>query len=302
MRWPAFVVVRCLFCIFAGATAAQPAFAGARIALVIGNAHYQHANELPNPVNDASLLAEVLKAQGFTVTRVVDATQQTMKRAFSDFAGKLQAAGRDAIAFIYYAGHGVQSRGVNYLIPIDARVDNEAQLDLEAVSTENIMQAIGAAGSTLNIVILDACRNNPFRSFRALSRGLAAIDAPQGTLVAFLTAPGQAARDGPAGGNSPYSGALSDLLRQPGLRIEDVFKRVRQRVNRETSGEQTPWESPLSSETSTLPARREQNRPLCRSTLFQPTTRQPPAFRSLLVPPFNITTFGILGHPTIGSL
>ncbi len=120
---------------------------------------------------------------------------------------------------------------------------SKAQLDIETLSADTIMQAIGSAGSKLNIVILDACRNSPFRSFRAVTRGLAAIDAPQGTLVAFSTAPGQAARDGAAGANSPYSAALGEMLGQPGLRIEDVFKRVRQRVNQETNGEQTPWES-----------------------------------------------------------
>ena len=223
--------------------AAARAYAEGRVALVIGNANYLHANPLTNPVHDANLIASVLKGQGFEVSLAIDADQRAMKRAFSEFAGRLQAAGRDAIAVVYYAGHGVQLKGVNYLVPVDAQIDSEAQLDLEAVSADTIMQAIGQAGSSLNIVILDACRNNPFRGFRAMGRGLAAIDAPQGTLVAFSTAPGQAARDGEAGGNSPYSQALGEVLRQPGLRIEDVFKRVRQRVNKETGGEQTPWES-----------------------------------------------------------
>ncbi len=223
--------------------AALPASAARRIALVMGNANYLYANVLTNPVNDANLLAGVLQAQGFEVTRVTDADQRAMKRAFSDFAARLQNAGPDAVALVYYAGHGVQFRGVNYLIPVDAKLDTEAQLEIETFNADTIMQAIGAAGSKLNIVILDACRNTPFRSFRSASRGLAAIDAPQGTLVAFSTAPGQAARDGAAGGNSPYSAALGEVLQQPGLRIEDVFKRVRQRVNQETGGEQTPWES-----------------------------------------------------------
>ncbi len=223
--------------------AALPASAARRIALVMGNGNYLYANTLTNPVNDAGLLAGVLQAQGFEVTRVIDADQRAMKRAFSDFAAKLQMAGPDSVALVYYAGHGVQFRGANYLIPVDAKLDTEAQLEIETFNADTIMQAIGAAGSKLNIVILDACRNTPFRSFRSASRGLAAIDAPQGTLVAFSTAPGQAARDGASGGNSPYSAALGEVLRQPGLRTEDVFKRVRQRVNQETNGEQTPWES-----------------------------------------------------------
>ena len=220
-----------------------PATAARRIALVIGNSNYQFANALPNPVHDATLLAGVLQGQGFEVTRVMDADQRAMKRALSDFAARLQSAGADSVALVYYAGHGVQFHGANYLIPVDAKLDTEAQLEIETFNADTIMQAIGAAGSKLNIVILDACRNSPFRSFRAVTRGLAAIDAPQGTLVAFSTAPGQAARDGAAGGNSPYSSALGEALRTPGLRIEDVFKRVRQRVNQETEGQQTPWES-----------------------------------------------------------
>ena len=189
-------VARCCLVAFIWASAAVPSFAGERIALVIGNSHYAYANQLTNPVNDANLLSSVLQEQGFKVTRTIDANQHDMKRAFSEFAGRLQAAGPDTVALVYYAGHGVQFRGVNYLIPIDAKIDSEAQLDLEAISAGSIMQAIGAAGSTLNIVILDACRNSPFRSFRAVNRGLAAIDAPKGTLVAFSTAPGDAARDG----------------------------------------------------------------------------------------------------------
>jgi hypothetical protein len=237
------LLFRCIFLLFFSIPLAQPGFADRRIALVIGNANYRYANPLPNPINDALLLTKVLQAQGFEVSRLLDADQQTMKRAFSDFAARLQRAAPDVAALVYYAGYGVQYRGVNYLIPVDARLDTEAQLDIETLSTDTIMQAIGSTGSRLNIVILDACRNSPFRSFRAVTRGLAAIDAPQGTLVAFSTAPGQAARDGEAGSNSPYSAALSEMLRQPGLRIEDVFKRVRQRVNQETNGEQTPWES-----------------------------------------------------------
>ncbi len=254
------LLLRCIFLLFFCIVAALPAFAGRQIALVIGNANYLYANTLPNPVNDAKLLASVLQSDGFEVSSVLDADQRAMKRAFSDLAARLQAAAPDAVALVYYAGHGVQYRGVNYLIPVDARLDTEAQLDIEALSADTIMQAIGSAGSKLNIVILDACRNSPFRTFRAVTRGLAAIDAPQGTLVAFSTAPGQAARDGTAGANSPYSAALGEMLRQPGLRIEDAFKRVRQRVNQETNGEQTPWEIFLACGRF-LPCRRRTNAP-----------------------------------------
>lgn len=214
-----------------------------RLALVIGNSKYQHTTSLDNPASDARLVAQTLKKQRFEVQLQTDLDLKATKRAFQVFYGRAQAAGRDAVVLVYYAGHGVQVRGVNYLVPVDAEIEREIDVDVETVRADSIMEMIELAGSPLNIVVLDACRNNPFRGFRAVTRGLAEIKAPTGTLIAFSTSPGRVATDGPKNGNSPYSAAFARALGEPGLKIEDVFKRVRKIVSLETNGQQVPWES-----------------------------------------------------------
>ncbi|MGO9171924.1 MAG: caspase domain-containing protein [Rhodomicrobium sp.] len=214
-----------------------------RVALIIANGKYEHAPELFNPVHDGELLKSTLEAQKFQVTPVVNANQTQMKRAIADFALKLKQGGSETVALLYYAGHGVQVNGINYLIPVDAEIDDESQTVIYAVDADDVMKSIAASGSPLNIVILDACRTNPFRGFRAYDGGLAQMEAPTGTLVGFATAPGKKAKDGPKDKNSPYAAALAENLAQPGLTIEEVFKRVRQRVRSATSEYQTPWES-----------------------------------------------------------
>jgi hypothetical protein len=223
-----------------GAAAAQDA--QHRVALVIGNSAYARA-PLANPVNDARLIAAKLKAQGFEVFASYDASQRDMKRAVQTFAATLRARGKDVAAFIFYAGHGVQVKGENYLIPVDAKIDSEGDVDIDAVSLSSIMSMLENTETRLSIVVLDACRDNPFGYARGTSRGLARVDAPSGSLVAFSTAPGKAAVDGPAGGNSFYSAALAQAMDEPGLKIEEVFKRVRIAVRERTNGGQTPWES-----------------------------------------------------------
>lgn len=223
--------------------ASSAASAQQKLALLIGNSKYQKATQLDNPVNDVKLMSGVLQKQGFGVSLHTDVDSRSMKRAFSSFFQKVQSAGKDAVVVVYYAGHGVQVRGTNYLIPIDAEIESEADVDLDAVKADSIMEMVSQSGSALNIVVLDACRNNPFRGFRSAARGLAQVDAPAGTLVAFSTAPGSVARDGPRGGNSPYTSALAKAIVEPGLKIEDVFKRVRQIVTGETKNAQVPWES-----------------------------------------------------------
>ena len=220
-----------------------PAAAETRIALVIGNGAYKNAGALKNPANDARRMAEALGRVGFQVMAFQDLDQAGMKRAVRDFAEKLEAAGRDTVGLVFYAGHGVQVNGANYFIPVDAEIEKESDVAIEAISADDVMVALANARNRLNIVVLDACRNNPFaRSFRSASRGLARLDAPVGSMVAFSTAPGQVAADG-EGDNSPYTSALVDVLGQSSIKIEDVFKRVRERVYESSGGQQVPWES-----------------------------------------------------------
>ncbi len=213
-----------------------------RVALVIGNSAY-HRAPLANPVNDARLIAAKLKAQGFEVFDSYDAGQRDMKRAVQTFAATLRERGKNAVAFIFYAGHGVQVKGENYLIPVDEQIKSEGDIDIDSVSLSSIMSMLENAETRLAVVVLDACRNNPFGYARGGERGLARVDAPSGSLVAFSTSPGKAALDGPATGNSYFTAALAQAMAEPGLKIEEVFKKVRVAVREQTHNEQTPWES-----------------------------------------------------------
>ncbi len=164
-----------------------------------------------------------------------------MKQAMLDFGRKLRE-GVDASVF-YYAGHGVQSHGVNYLIPVDAKIADEAELDLQAVDVNAFLEVMEGSSSKVNIVILDACRNNPFvTASRSGTRGLAMVSAPRGTYIAYSTAPGQVAQDG-ADGHSPYTEALAAAIQRPGLQLEDTFKVARRAVLKQTADKQIPWES-----------------------------------------------------------
>jgi formylglycine-generating enzyme required for sulfatase activity len=223
--------------------AAAPVHAGPpRIALVIGNSEYE-SGPLPNPANDAKLIAETLSDLGFEVALRRNADQNTMKRAIQDFGARLEKAGPQAIGLFYYAGHGAQLNGRNYLIPTTARIEREADMEIEAVAADWVIEQMRYARNGLNIVILDACRNNPFtRSMRSMDRGLATMDAPAGILIAYSTAPGEVAADGD-GRNSPYTEALTRNMRELHEPVEQVFKRVRIGVMSATSGKQVPWES-----------------------------------------------------------
>lgn len=233
----------CFALVLAIVMSASPALAESRVALVIGNGAYTNAGALKNPANDARRMAEALARVGFEVMPFQDLDQAGMKRAVRDFAEKLEASGRDTVGLVFYAGHGIQVNGVNYFIPVSAQIEKESDVPIESISADDVMVALANARNRLNIVILDACRNNPFaRSFRSASRGLARLDAPVGSMVAFSTAPGQVAADG-TGENSPYTSALIDALSEPSLKIEDVFKRVRQSVYASSGGQQVPWES-----------------------------------------------------------
>ncbi len=223
---------------------AAPAGAEPRVALVIGNSKY--GGDLPkltNPANDAELMAATLKKLGFDVVKVQDADLQQMKRAISDFGTKLTNAGGSAVGLFYYAGHGIQVGGTNFLIPLKANITKAADADLEAVDAGLILKQMEFAGNALNIIILDACRNNPLsRGMRSADQGLARMDAPMGSFIAYSTAPGATAADG-SGKNSPYTTALTKAMQKPGIPIEEAFRDARVEVIAATQKEQIPWES-----------------------------------------------------------
>jgi uncharacterized caspase-like protein len=220
------------------------AWASARVALVVGNGEYgQEIGRLKNPAGDAKLMAETLQGLGFDVSLVMDADQKAMKRAIRAFGQKLRETGAGGIGLFYYAGHGVQVDGENFLLPIGAQIEAEGDVELEAVSASSILSQMQFAGNAVNLVFLDACRNNPMtRSFRSGSRGLARVDAPRGSFVGYSTAPGDVSVDGDAE-HSPYTLALVEELTQPGISIEEAHRAVRGKVLAATNQRQTPWDS-----------------------------------------------------------
>jgi hypothetical protein len=213
-----------------------------RVALVIGNSNYQNAPQLANPDNDAQSMAQFLNSAGFEVISATDLGQNDMLRVVQDFSAKVSARGPNTVAMVYYAGHGVQLAGENYLVPVDAKVTDQTELVNDSVRLVDVMSTLETIPSRMRIVILDACRNNPFPNVNDAGRGLAIVDAPNGSIVGYSTAPGAEALDG-SNGHSPYTQAFLDVARQPNVPIEQLFKRVRLAVNQTTSGAQVPWES-----------------------------------------------------------
>lgn len=214
-----------------------------RYALVIGNSHYQKGNALVNPVNDSRDIANALRRLNFNVNLITDATLQRMENAIQSFGKKL---GKDSIGLFYYAGHAVQHAGENYLIPVHsvAALTTAEQLRYKTVNAGYVLGLMEAAGNGLNIVMLDACRDNPFQSFsRSMSRGLAQLSSPKGSLIAYATSPGDTAADGTGSRNSPYTKNLLSYIEQPGLTIEAMFKRVGAGVAKDTNSKQVPWYS-----------------------------------------------------------
>ena len=210
-----------------------------RVALVIGNSAYKDS-PLLNPVNDARGMAAALRGLGFEVVFGENLSQADMKRSIRAFGEKIRNGG---VGLFYYAGHGAQVKGSNYLIPVGSTITSEEEVEYESVDVGLVLAQMESAHNRLNIVILDACRNNPFaRSFRSTQKGLASIDAPAGTLIAYATAPGSVASDG-SGGNGLYTQELLKYMKQPGLSIEQLFKQVRASVRSRSEGKQTPWES-----------------------------------------------------------
>ncbi|KWV60648.1 caspase [Bradyrhizobium macuxiense] len=217
-----------------------------RLALVIGQSAYKSVPALPNPANDAKAVSQMLTDAGFTVTSASDLSQDEMRTRISDFAGEVAAKGADTVALVFYAGHGLQIDGENYLIPVDIDPKREADIPIQAVRLNDILNTLTSVPSRMRILLLDACRNNPFPELsKTAGHGLAIVDAKvgaPGTFVSFSTSPGAEAEDG-SGANSPYAAALLAIAKEPGLPIEDTFKRVRLAVNKVTDGRQTPWDS-----------------------------------------------------------
>ena len=210
-----------------------------RVALIIGNDAYKGLKRLDNGVNDARAMAAELKALGFETIVKTNAGRKDMHNAIGEFGGKLASG---SVGLFYYAGHGIQSGDRNFLIPVDADLQSEDDLDADAIDVGKVMRAMEAARNKLNIVVLDACRDNPLpKGGRSGTRGLAVVQAPTGTLVAYATGPGKVAQDGDKGGNGVYTGELLKALREPGLKIEDVFKKAGAGVAEKTGGKQVPW-------------------------------------------------------------
>lgn len=237
--WRALIGAAVGLCLASFAISVQ---AAERLALVIGNGSYQKA-PLANAASDSRRIADALADTGFQVVHLIDADRREIRAAVRALAALKAAAGRGATTLFYFAGHGVQVEGRNYLIPIAADIRDPADLAYDAIDARWVLDKIGPSFTGLSIVVLDACRDNPFPSAtRGSARGLAQMSAPAGALLAYATAPGTAAFDGD-GDASPYSGALARAIREPGLKIEEVFKRVRRQVYAETDGKQVPWES-----------------------------------------------------------
>jgi uncharacterized caspase-like protein len=210
-----------------------------RFALVIGNGNYSAFGKLANPPNDAADMAETLRSLGFAVTLLRDADLQAMEQAVIQMGNALSASS-GSIGFFYYAGHGVQSNGVNYLIPVSADIPGEAFLRTKALAVQSLLDTLQLSQNALNVVVLDACRNNPYSWSRAGTRGLTVVSQqPPGSILAYATSAGSVAADG-TGRNGIFTGALLKNLRTPALSIFDVFLQTGADVKAATAGAQVP--------------------------------------------------------------
>jgi hypothetical protein len=235
-----------IFAIFTGlALSPHAAQAQNRVALVIGQSAYQKVVQLPNTANDAKQMTALLSQAGFSVTTASDLSQTAMRQAIGEFAAKVAQSGPQTIAAVFYAGHGLQIDGENFLVPVDVDPQRESDIPLEAVRLNDLMNTLGALPTTMRIYMLDACRNNPFPSIAGTAgKGLAMVDTragAQGSFISFSTSPGAEAEDG-SGADSPYTTALLQVAHEA-VPIEEAFKRVRVAVARDTDGRQIPWES-----------------------------------------------------------
>ncbi len=213
-----------------------------RVALIIGNSDYKNAGTLKNPKNDATDMAAALKRLNFDLELVSDADFKQLGMAIDRFGSRVKDAD---IAFFYYAGHGVQVKGNNYLIPIDADIKDENQVKYVCIDANQVLAYMESAESKVNIIVMDACRDNPFeRSWKRSTKGqgLASMEAPMGSIVAYATQPGNTAADG-TGKNGLYTSALLQYIEQPNLTLHEIFMKVRVKVLNESGKQQQPWES-----------------------------------------------------------
>ena len=209
-----------------------------RIALVIGNSRYESA-PLQNPVNDSKAFAEKLREMGFQVIEKENLTTRQIPATLREFRSSLKPG---AVALFFYAGHGLQIKGVNYLPAVDADVASEEDVSMQSIDVNKLLDMLGEAKTRLNLVFLDACRNNPFtRRLRSGISGLAKVDAPSGTLISFATRPGSAASDGTGSNHGLYTEMLLQAIDEPNLPIEQVLKQVGSAVKQASKGQQEPW-------------------------------------------------------------
>ncbi len=236
-----------MIALFAAMLCASPVSAERRVALVVGNSTYKHASRLINPRNDAEAIAATLTKLGFKVVKGIDLNRSAFERKVRDFARAIRGA---KVALFFYAGHGLQVSNRNYLAPIDAKLDDEADLEFETVRIETILTQMEREKRT-NPVFLDACRDNPLAHTLArtmgtrsanIGRGLARLESGVGTLIAFATQPGNVALDG-KGRHNPFTSALLSHMTAPGLDVAVLMRRVRESVLKETAGKQVPWSS-----------------------------------------------------------
>jgi hypothetical protein len=241
MAWLA--IVTCLLIVLgAMAPALADQITGKRVALVIGNSRYLSVGRLANPGNDATLMAASLKASGFALIggdAQLDLDKARFDAALAEFGRAI--AGVEVVLF-YYSGHGLQVDGTNFLVPVDAKPKRREDLDFQMVSADLVLRQMTGSGTRLNILILDACRNNPFSGsgLRSGGGGLAEMKAPEGTLISYSTQPGAVALDG-TGRDSPFTLALAAAMRQPGLDVFRMFNQAGLDVNKTTGGQQEPW-------------------------------------------------------------
>jgi hypothetical protein len=283
-RW---IVAAFLLC----AGMSSTAHAEKRVALVIGNSAYQAVPKLPNPDSDAKLMSDTLRSLGFFVvggSARLDLDKAGFDASLQEFKSQLVDAD---VALFYYAGHGVETHGLNYLVPVDAHPQDEADVFTQMVSTSDILDGLEKSGTRINLVLLDACRNNPFsgHGVRSKTGGLAQMPAPVGTLISFATQPRSVSLDG-IDGHSPYTKALAEAMQKPGYGLFKTFNEVGLAVDKATGGQQLPWLSSSPITGNFYFAGKPEPPPADTKQALLTPTQAPPAFQAPLVPQAPLPT------------